>query len=171
MKELFKKSVDLIDQYLEKTMITILISTLVLCLTYSSFVRYFITNPFFTSLTHKTEELALFSFTWMLYWGASLATKDNAHFRIDAQFAKLPESLQRWKYLLGDIVWLGFNVFVVWQGWLLTRSSIVRPQFSLSMEIHMAFIYGVIPLTFLVTIVRLLQIYYRDVESVDVDHV
>ena len=175
MAEPFKKLVGMLDQYFEKAMIVLLMSVLVACLTYSSFVRYFITNTFFTSLTHKTEELALFAFTWMLYWGACIATKENAHFRIDAHLAKMPARLQRWRYLPGDLVWVCFNIFVVWQGWLLTKSTLDRPEFSLSLEIHMAFIYIVIPLTFLVTVVRMIQNYYRGAydkaQGGEVDHV
>jgi len=155
----FRHIVRLVDDYLEKAIIVILISVLVICLTYSAFVRYFVTMSFFTSLTHKAEELAIFAFIWMLYWGACLATKEKAHFRIKAQFSRLPESWQRWQYLPGDLIWLGFNVFVVWQGWLLTQSAIDRPEYSLSMEIHMAIIYCAIPLTFAVTIVRMIQNY------------
>ena len=156
-----RQGVHFLNQHLERVMIVVLTSVLVLCLIYSSFVRYFVTMPFFTSLTHKAEELAIFSFTWLLYWGACLATKENAHFRIHAQFAYLPERWRRWQYLPGDLIWLGFNGFVVWQGWIPTRSAIVNPEYSLSLEIHMAIIYGVIPLTFLMTMVRMLQ-NYRD---------
>lgn len=150
-----------VDQYLEKAMIVALTSVLILCLTYSAFIRYFVTIPLFTSLTHKAEEVAIFAFTWLLYWGACLATKENAHFRIYAQFSRLPEHLRRWQYLPGDLIWLGFNAFVVWQGWLLTKSAIDNPQFSLSLEIHMAIVYSAIPLTFLVMIIRMIQNYLR----------
>lgn len=157
--------VHLVDEYLEKVMIVALMSVLVSCLTYSAFIRYFVTHPFFTSLTHKAEELAIFAFIWLLYWGACLATKEKAHFRIYAQFSKVPEKLKKWQYLPGDLLWLAFNVFIVWQGWLLTRSAIDNPEFSLSLEIHMAIIYSAIPLTFIVTIVRLVQNYFRDDET------
>ena len=155
-----RQAVCFLDQHLERVMMVVLTSVLVLCLTYSAFVRYFVTMPFFTSLTHKAEELAIFSFTWLLYWGACLATKENAHFRIHAHFSRLPERWRRWQYLPGDLVWLCFNAFVVWQGWLLTRSAIDNPEYSLSLEIHMAIIYGAIPLTFLMTMVRMLQNYW-----------
>ena len=154
-----RRVVRLLDDYLEQTMIVALTSTLILCLTYSAFIRYFVTLPFFTSLTHKAEELAIFAFIWLLYWGACLATKEKAHFRIYAHFSRLPESWQRWKYLPGDLIWLGFNVFIVWQGWKLTRSAIDNPEYSLSLEVPMAIVYSIIPLTFLVTIIRMIQNY------------
>lgn len=156
-----RRIVRYLDLYLEQAMIVGLISVLVLSLTYSAFIRYFVTLPFFTSLTHKAEELAIFAFIWLLYWGACLATKENAHFRIFAHFSLLPKSWRRWQFLPGDLIWLGFNVFVVWQGWILTRSAIDNPEYSLSLEIPMAIVYSAIPLTFLVTIIRMVQNYLR----------
>jgi len=153
--------IHLVDEYLEKTMIVFLISVLVFCLTYSAFIRYFVSMPFFTSLTHKAEEIAMFSFVWLLYWGACLATKEKAHFRIYAHFSYLPESWKRWHYVPGDLIWLAFNAFIVWQGWVLTQSAIHNPEYSLSLEIHMAIIYSAIPITFGISIIRIVQNYIR----------
>ncbi len=151
----------LADRYLEQTFMVVLTSILIICLTYSTFVRYFVTNPLFTSLTHKAEELAVFAFIWLLYWGAAFATKEKAHFRIHAQFALLPESWRRWQHLPGDLLWLAFNLFIVWQGTILVRSAIVTPENSLSLEIPMAIIYSAIPATFVVTAFRMIQNYLR----------
>ncbi len=151
----------LVDRYLEQTFIVVLFSTLILCLTYSTFVRYFVTNPLFTSLTHKAEELAVFAFIWLLYWGAAFATKEKAHFRIHAHFALFPESWWRWQHLPGDLLWLAFNLFIIWQGMVLVRSAIVNPETSLSLEIPMAIIYSAIPATFVVTAFRMIQNFAR----------
>lgn len=148
-----------ISEQFEKAMIVLLCSTMVLCLAYSSFVRYFISNHFFTNLTHKAEELAVFCFIWLLYWGAVLATKEKSHFRIDAHLNLLPERLQRWKYLPGDILWACFNVFVVWQGVLLVKSTIDNPESSFSLELPMGIVYSIIPITFLMMTIRLIQGY------------
>ncbi len=160
------RTLRLLDRYLEQTFIVVLSSTLILCLTYSTFVRYFITNPIFTSLTHKTEELAVFAFIWLLYWGAAFATKENAHFRIHAHFALLPERWRRWQHLPGDLLWLAFNLFIVWEGTILVRSAIVNPEFSLSLEIPMAVVYSAIPATFVVTAFRMIQNHVRPDDEV-----
>jgi len=154
-----------IDRWFEKTILVLLCSTMVICLTYTAFVRYFIENHFFTGLTHKAEELAVFCFVWMLYWGAVLATKEKAHFRIDAHLSMLPERLQRWKYLPGDICWALFNIFIVWQGVALVESAIENPESSLSLEIPMEIIYSIIPVTFLMMIFRLIYNYAADKED------
>ena len=148
-----------LDRWFEKSIIVLLSSTMVFCLTYSSFVRYFVENNFFTNLTHKAEELAVFCFIWLLYWGAVLATKNKAHFRIDAHLNMLPEKLQRWKYMPGDVCWAVFNIFVVWQGIILVKSAVDNPESSLSLGIPMGIIYSIIPITFLMMTFRLIQNY------------
>lgn len=158
---LFLAPIRFLDAWLEQIVIGVLCTVLVVTLTYSAFVRYFVPIPFFTSFTHNAEELAVFSFIWLLYWGSVLATKEGAHFRVYAQFALLPKAWRRWQFLPGDIIWLVFNLFVVWQGTLLVESALEHPEYSLSLQIPMEYIYAIIPLAFLLTCFRLVQSYLR----------
>lgn len=150
-----------LDRWLEQIALVVLCSALVLSLTYTVIVRYFLPFPFFTVLSHKAEEIGVFSFVWLLYWGSVLATKEGGHFLVSAQFAILPKSWRRYRYLPGDLVWLALNLVLVWQGTVLVKSSLERPQASLSLQIPMHYVYAVIPLAFLLTCVRLVQSYVR----------
>lgn len=148
-----------LDRYLEKAMIVVCCTILVACLTYSALVRYFITHPFFTTLSHKAEELAVFAFVFLLYFGSVLATRDSSHFRVSAHLDWIKPPLRRWRFLIGDIVWQAFNLFVVWQGLVLVKSAFDRPEPSLSLQIPMQWIYLIIPLAFVLTAIRLVQSY------------
>ena len=53
-----------LDAWFEQTILVLLCAILVASLSYSAFVRYFITDPFFTGLSHKAEELAIFAFVF-----------------------------------------------------------------------------------------------------------
>jgi len=150
-----------LDRSIEPALVVLLSVVLVACLTYSALVRYFISDPFFTSLSHQAEELAVFAFIWLLYFGSVLATRDGAHFRVSAHFALLPQSWQRWALLPGDIAWQAFNLFVVWQGLQLVSATMQRPEPSLSLQVPMQYVYAVIPLAFALTFIRLLQRYLR----------
>src|SRR5699024_6087480 len=116
-------------------------------------------NSHLTKLSYVAEELSLFSFVWMLYLGASISARDGSHFRVTAQFNFLPKSLFPWRFLAADLIWLGFNLFVVWQGVLLVNSAIVRPEHSLAIHAPMWLIYAIIPLSFALTSVRIIQVY------------
>jgi TRAP-type C4-dicarboxylate transport system permease small subunit len=146
-----------LDRHLEQTVIVICCSVLVACLSYSAIVRYFVRHSFFTTLSHKAEELAIFAFIFLLYFGAVLATREGAHFRISAHLDWLKPPLRRWRFMIGDIIWLCFNFFIVWQGLVLTHTAFVRPEPSLSLQIPMQWIYSVIPVTFALTCIRLVQ--------------
>lgn len=150
-----------LDAWFEQAIIVVLCTILVACLTYSAFVRYFVTHPFFTSLSHQAEELAIFAFVFLLYFGAVLATKDGAHFRVSAHLDWIKPPLRRWRFVIGDVIWLAFNVFIVWQGLLLVHSAIERPEPSLSLGVPMQFIYAIVPVTFALTCFRLIQSYLR----------
>lgn len=154
-----------LDRWLEEAVIAVLGSIIVACLSYTAFVRYFTTNATFTSLSHVAEELAVFSFVGMLYFGSVIATRDGRHFRVSAQFAFLPKRWLPWRFVLGDLLWLAFNVFMVWQGVELVVETMQRPEPSLSLGIPMQYIYAIIPIAFALTAFRLVQTYFKGTQN------
>ena len=150
-----------LDKWFEQTMIVVFCSTLVVCLSYTALVRYFVSHPFFTSLSHKAEELAIFAFVFLLYFGSVLATREGAHFRVSAHLDWIKPPLRRWRFLIGDIIWLAFSLFIVWQGALLVQTAFDRPEPSLSLQIPMQWVYLVIPLAFALNCFRLVQSYFK----------
>jgi TRAP-type C4-dicarboxylate transport system permease small subunit len=150
-----------LDDWFEQTVLVLLCTILVACLSYSAMVRYFLSHPYLTGLSHKAEELAIFAFVFQLYFGSVLATKERAHFRVSAQLDWIKPPLHRWRFLIGDILWLGFNLFVIWQGVLLVKSAFDRPEPSLALGIPMQWVYSIIPVAFALTCFRLAQSYMR----------
>jgi TRAP-type C4-dicarboxylate transport system permease small subunit len=148
-----------VDRYFEQAIIVICCTILVSCLSYSALVRYFVTHSFFTTLSHKAEELAVFAFVFLLYFGSVLATREQAHFRVSAHLDWIKPPLRRWRFVIGDAIWQAFNLFIVWQGLILVKSAFDRPEPSLSLQIPMQWIYMIIPVAFMLTAVRLVQSY------------
>ena len=157
-----------IDNWLEQVMIVICCSSLVVCLTYTALVRYFVHDQFFTKLSFKAEELAIFSFVFLLYFGSVLATREGAHFRVSAHLDWIKPPLRRWRFLIGDVLWLAFSVFIVWQGVLLVDSAFERPEPSIALGVPMQWIYLVIPLSFALNCFRLVQNYFKP--EIERDH-
>lgn len=162
-----KKILGLIDRRLEEAVIVFLMSVLVLGLVYSALVRYFVTIPALTRFTYISEESSLFAFIWLIYFGAALAARDGAHFRVSAQFSRLPPRLKPWRFLLADIVWVLFNLFVVAQGIELVRITTQRTENSLALGIPMWIVYLIIPVSFLITAFRVVQRYVRGEHRID----
>ena len=157
-----------LDNWLEQMMMVGCCSILVASLTYTALVRYFVVHPFFTTLSHKAEELAVFAFVFLLYFGSVLATREGAHFRVSAHLDWIKPPLRRWRFLIGDVIWLAFSVFIVWQGLLLVESAFERPEPSVAMAIPMQWIYLVIPLAFALNCFRLVQSYFKP--EIERDH-
>ena len=155
-----KSIVLFLDNRLEEIIIVILCTTLVTCLTSSVIIRY--AFPIFSKASHWAEEIAIFSFIWLLYWGASLATRTGKHFSVTAQFGIFPERLKKYAVIPGNIVWLIFNFVIMKFGWVLVKSSMEE---SLSLEIPMKLIYAIIPLSFFLISFRLIQHTFRSLTS------
>jgi TRAP-type C4-dicarboxylate transport system permease small subunit len=151
-----KAIIHFLDNKIEEIIIVILCSTLVLCLTFTVIVRY--AFPSLAMGSHWAEEIAKFSFIWLLYWGASLATKTGKHFSVTAQFGMLPKKFQKYAILPGYLVWFLFNLLIIYFGWELVQFSM---ETSLSLEIPMKYVYFIIPLSFIFISFRLVQHTYR----------
>jgi C4-dicarboxylate transporter DctQ subunit len=157
-----KAVISFLDNRIEEILIVILCSTLVLCLTFTVIVRYALPIPILSMASHWAEELASFSFIWLLYWGASLATRTGSHFRVTAQIGLLPTRFRRFALLPGEIVWLLFNLVIIKLGWQLVKYSM---ETSLSLEITMNYVYSIIPLSFMFIFFRLVQFRYKSLRS------
>ena len=153
-----KAIVFFLDRRIEEIMIVSLCSILVSSLTFVVIVRYALPIPVLTMASHWAEEAATFSFIWLLYWGASLATKKGEHFRITAQFGLLTKRVKKYALLPGDIAWLLFNLVIIKLGWELLQFS---QEASLSLEIPMKYVYAIIPLSFIFILFRLIQYNFK----------
>ncbi|MCG8339159.1 MAG: TRAP transporter small permease [Proteobacteria bacterium] len=151
---MLKKILSIIDNYFEEFIVVILCSTLVLSLTYTVVVRYAFHTPLLSEISHMAEEVAAFAFVWLLYFGAVLATKKGQHFSITVQFKLLPEKFQRYAFIPGYVGWMLFNLLIIKLGMQLVDFS---SEESLAMEIPMKFIYFIIPLSFSLITIRMIQ--------------
>jgi len=161
---MLRKSILILNDYFEEIIVVILCSTLVLALTYTVIVRYAFHTPLLSEISHFAEETASFAFVWLLYFGAILATKNGQHFSITVQFNLLPKKFQRYAFLPGYFVWMLFNLVIIKLGMELVKFS---PEESMALEIPMKYVYFIIPLSFALITLRLIQHTYRTMRSND----
>ena len=67
----------------------------------------------FTSGLPWQEELSRFGFVFVCYLGASYGIKSQDHIRITFVADALPKGAQKVLRVITDIVWIGFNIFIV----------------------------------------------------------
>ena len=95
-----------------------------------------------------TEELSRYSFLWAVYVGAALAVKRGGHVRITAQFMFLPT---RWRLVfraVGDIIWIGFSLYVAWIGLACIEEGLYYPEVSPTLGVVKAWVECIIPFSF-----------------------
>ena len=104
-----------------------------------------------------SEEAARFIFIWFCWLGSSYATLEFHHIRITAHLRVLPPRVARALLVAGDVLWIGFNLFVVVAGVKYLLSTIEFPYRAMITEINMFWIFLPIPLIFVVFTLRVVR--------------
>lgn len=104
-----------------------------------------------------SEEVARFLFIWFCWLGSSYATLSFHHIRITAHLRLLPPRLARALLVAGDVLWIGFNGYVVVAGVGYLRSTIEYPYRSMITDIDMFWIFLPIPVIFAVFTLRVVR--------------
>lgn len=108
-----------------------------------------------------SEELSRFMFLYLVYFAASLVACKGAHIRVTAHLKLMPRAVQIVARALSDMLWLGFNAVVLWQGTKLIISMASRPMISGAMLIDMRYVYIALPLAFALICFRMIQRWVR----------
>lgn len=104
-----------------------------------------------------SEELARFIFIWFCWLGSSYAAVKFHHIRITAHLRLLPARLARGLLVAGDLLWIGFNAFVVVAGIKYLHSTMEFPYRAMITEINMFWIFLPIPVIFVVFTLRVIH--------------
>ena len=132
------------------TILTILMATMVLDVSWQVFTRFILKNP-----SSFTEELAGFLLVWIGLLGASYALYTRAHLGIDILTAKLIGFRKQLVEVIIYVIILLFSFFVlVIGGFKLVNLTFTLNQISPSLGIPIGYVYLVLPLT------GILMIYY-----------
>ncbi len=108
-----------------------------------------------------SEELSRFMFLYLVYFAASLVALRGGHIRVTAHLKFLPRSYQLVARAVSDVLWIGFNLVVLWQSTKLVMSMASQPMRSGAMLIDMRFVYIALPLSFALITFRILQRWVR----------
>lgn len=97
---------------------------------------------FFNSPIQWAEELARYSFIWVVFMGAVLCTKRRRHIAIDVLLAALPAWVAAWVRLLADLCTLGIALIIAYYGWKLTAAA---TQITATLHVPHYVVYVVVP--------------------------
>ena len=119
------------------------------------------------------EELSRFAFVWFAFLGAAHAAKLNAHNRVEVHLKLLPKRVYQTIIVIADLLWIAFNIAIVWKSWEVIQGLLEFPYISPALEWSMAYVYMIFPIAFVLLSFRTLQVdYHRFIkgeELVDAD--
>jgi TRAP-type C4-dicarboxylate transport system permease small subunit len=157
---MFVKLLKLVDKYLEETVCATLLFSLVVVLGVQVFMRFILHS----SISWQ-EEICRFLFIWTVYFGISLGVKRREHIRITLLFRFLPDSVSKMVYYLSEILWLFFSVFILVISIPMLKTMFEYKHASAALQWNMAYIYLIIPISFLLTSYRIVQLHYLDYKN------
>lgn len=134
---------------------TILVSSLIVnvCIVFIQVImRYF----FNTSLAWS-EELSRYIFIWQVWLGSSIAFVDRQHIRVDLIFSIFKsKKSEKIINLVVNIIWLAFNIFLVYIGVKLLQSMSARNALSSGMRLPLVYVYSALPVSSFILSIRIL---------------
>ncbi|MFM2484770.1 TRAP transporter small permease [Celerinatantimonas yamalensis] len=137
--ETYKKPVDLAVG----TICIVVMTSLVICVVWQVFSRWVLNAP-----STYTDELARFSMIWVGLLGAAYTVGAQRHLSIDLAVAHLTGRKKRICTIYTNCGVLAFaSSAMVWGGWHLASRVLLSGQVSPAMQIPMAYVYTVLPLS------------------------
>jgi TRAP-type transport system small permease protein len=91
-----------------------------------------------------SEELARYMFVWIIFIGASVATRRRQHIFVEVLVAQFPERLRTGVDLLGILASASFFIVLGYVSWLLMLNA--WQQYSTALDIRIAYVYAAAPI-------------------------
>lgn len=146
-----------LNEKLEEIFLVILMSAATMIVAAQVFTRYLLKIPMPWS-----EETARYLFIWMVWVGASFATKERRHISIDVVVSRLPKAGRRGCLVVSTAVWIAFLTCMAYLSFKLTYSVFGGSQVAIGSGVPMWIPYAAIPTGMTLMLFRLLQNCFHD---------
>ncbi len=103
------------------------------------------------------EEVARFMFVWLMFFSFSYATRNQRHIRINALVGRLPIVARKIIYVVVDLMFLVFILFVTKAAIDVARSIIKYGDMAVTIKVSMNIIYSAGLVGFVLMAIRLIQ--------------
>lgn len=136
----------------EKNACIMLMAAILVVLTIQVIGRYVFRNT-----PEWSEELARYLFIWLTFMGIGYAAQQNAHIRIESFNNAWPKSIRKIIAIIGELVWVVFNIAILYVSAKYTYGVFVSKQVSIAVKIGMGWAYLAIPLGYLLMTIRVIE--------------
>ena len=154
-----------LDENFEKPFLVIALLMAITLITYQVLFRYIATKLGIAGSTAEVEELAIWCFIWLSYLSVPLLIKERANIRITLFFDAMPRRIQNMLWVLDEALFLVFTGVLAYLCYNLSMMQIAKPQFSPAIGLSYAFPYAVLPISFILMSIRLIQNLIRQIRK------
>ncbi|WP_439258453.1 TRAP transporter small permease [Lonepinella sp. BR2271] len=165
------KFLKLLDEKIEIWLINLLLVNITFWIFYEVVMRYIFNNS-----SSWGEEFVRWCFIWFLWIGVSYGFKTRKHVAVTAFVNLLPEKLQAIINILVNIIVLWCMVKISLYGWEQLISPIIVKQTSVvlywpftEIRVGMQWLYGSLLVGAVLSVIRLLQNIYQDINAFKLD--
>lgn len=146
-----KKFIDKYNNFEEKLLVFSLVFNVLVV-----FLQIIMRSIFNTSISWS-EELSRYIFIWEIWLGTSIAYRYNEHIKVDLIYNIFKsEGAKKVIDMLVKLIWLAFNIFLVYEGIKLLQSMAARNALSSGMRIPLVYVYGVLPISSVLMCIRII---------------
>lgn len=153
------KVIKWLDNYIEEILLAIL-TTIMVTTIFMQVALRLLDNSLSWS-----EELARFSFIWLVYIGISYGVKKQRHIKIDIMLQILKGKKRIILTTISNVLFLAFAIFVVIFGYSIGETLLSYGQKSPALEIPMGLVYMATPVGMGLTAIRLIQNIIRNLKA------
>lgn len=140
-----------LDRHIEEVLL-ILFSTIMVVVIFLQVVM----RQFDNSLSWS-EELARYSFIWLVYIGISYGVKKDRHIKVDVALLLLKEKGKIILTIIANLLFIVFAIFVIRYGYDIANQLLNFGQKSPANQIPMGLVYMATPVGMGLTLIRLIQ--------------
>ncbi|PYZ95702.1 TRAP transporter permease DctQ [Alteribacter lacisalsi] len=141
-----------LDEHIEEVLLVIFSGIMVFIIALQIFMRAVLDNSLPWS-----EELARFSFIWLVYIGISYGIKKQRHIKVDVLLVLFKERGKIILNMISNVIFLAFAAVIVYYGNDIAQRILELGQRSPGLGIPMGFVYLATPVGMGLTIIRLIQ--------------
>lgn len=154
-----------LDRHIEETLL-IIFSTIMVAVIFLQVVM----RQFDNSLSWS-EELARYSFIWLVYIGISYGVKKDRHIKVDVVLLLLKDKGKIILSIISNLLVLFFALFVIRYGYDIASQLLGFGQKSPANQIPMGLVYMATPIGMGLTVIRLIQKLIKQIKALRGDFV
>jgi len=116
-----------------------------------------------------SEELVREVIIYTTFIGCCAAVKNRSMIKIDASVQIFPKLKTPLTFFSNTVI-LIFSLMMIYYGWRMALLQLRTHQKTIIMQIPLVYLYAVLPLMGVLMLIRVLQVFYEDIEALRADN-